>query len=203
MEHSYWVVDWLRKLMQDAHIATSVDRCRKNCLAEILFADSLRAREGEQYSAAFNLLESPLVDSLVTLQCVVERTLVLGKSRRVENYQVILVGCLGEKVESIECKTLMVSAIGEIKCDIAVGLGYGRFRHIDSVHRTSASAKRINTEASRVAENVANSASRRVVGKQLAVFALVDEKACFLPVFPINLELMAVLQYYIGVGLGG
>ena len=65
---------------------------------KFFFADGLRTRECEEDAAGLDFLESLDVQFAVALQGIAQSIAVLGKSRRVKNYQVVLVAPCGQGI---------------------------------------------------------------------------------------------------------
>ena len=63
-----WVVGWLCELMQDANRATTLGGGGEDGKAELLFADGLRAREGEEDATWTDLLEGEGIEACVATE---------------------------------------------------------------------------------------------------------------------------------------
>ena len=79
------VVGGLGELVQDAHLAAALGGGGEHRHAELLLGHRLRAREGEQHSPTLYLAESLGVEASVAHEGVLQRALMLGERRRVEN----------------------------------------------------------------------------------------------------------------------
>ena len=97
------VVGRLRQLVQDAYAAAGHGSGCEHGGAEVFFADGLRTRECEEDAAGLDFLESLDVQFAVALQGIAQSIAVLGKSRRVKNYQVVLVAHAVKVFEGIFC----------------------------------------------------------------------------------------------------
>ena len=84
------MVGWLVQLVQNANLAASQCSSREDCHAELVFIDGLRAAEREEDAARLYHLESLGVELRVAAQGILQGILVLGKSRRVEDDEVIM-----------------------------------------------------------------------------------------------------------------
>ena len=114
--------------MQDAHTASGHGcGCEYGC-TEVFFADGLRAGESEEYAARFDLLESLDIEFAVALQGIAQSIAVLGKSRRVKNYQVVLVAHAVKVFEGIFCIGGMAGVTREVQFDVLVGQVDGFWR---------------------------------------------------------------------------
>ena len=115
------MIGWLMKLMQNAYATTALSRCREYSIAEIVFRNNLRAAESKQKSSLTNSFESLDVQSDITFQRIVQSRAVLGKSRWVENNQVVLsVGGI-EELKGILTESLMTLVARKIELYILVG----------------------------------------------------------------------------------
>ena len=83
------MVGWLMQLMQDANLPLCHGCRREDCHSELVFVDGLRAAEGEEDAARLYHLECLAVELRVASQGITERVFMFGKSRRVEDDEVI------------------------------------------------------------------------------------------------------------------
>ena len=124
---AFWVVDidgvvcWLVELVEYAYVAFALGGCSEYGEAKLVLVDCLGATEGEQYSARLDFLHGLGVEACVTLQGIVQRVAVFGKSGRVEHNKVIAVVHFAQILESIGGKRLMARGIVEVEGNIAVG----------------------------------------------------------------------------------
>ena len=103
----------LRQLVQDAYAAAGHGSGCEHGGAEVFFADGLRTRECEEDAAGLDFLESLDIEFAVALQGIAQSIAVLGKSRRVKNYQVVLVAHAVKVFEGIFCIGGMAGAPGK------------------------------------------------------------------------------------------
>ena len=83
------VVGWLMKLVQDANLPLSHCSCREDGHSELVFVDGLRTTEGKEYAAWLYHFEGFGVELCIASESILEGILVLGKSGRVENDEVV------------------------------------------------------------------------------------------------------------------
>ena len=102
-----WMISRLMKLMQDAHLTSSLCSSGKDSLSEIIFSDYLRTTEGKQDSARLNLFKSFDVQSGITTQTILQCTTMLCKGRWVKNDKVILTIVIIKILKSILTDSLM------------------------------------------------------------------------------------------------
>ena len=105
---------------------------------------------------------------------------VLGKSRWVENDEVVAVAHSVEILKGILTESLMAGVAGEIHFHISCGEFYCLSATIDRMHQFGTSAHGIEREAAGVAEHVKHLLAMGETLKQRTVFTLVDEETCLL-----------------------
>ena len=183
------------ELMEDAHLAASLSSSSKDGIAEMVLGNNLRTTEGEEDAAGLNNLERLLVETRVAFQRIVEGTTVLGKGRRVEDNEVVLltVGRF-EELECILAESLMTLIAREVEGHIAVGefnsLGTG----VDRVDYRCSSPHGIERETTCVAEHIEQTAAVSIVLEQRTVLTMVNEEAGLLSAQPVNIEQQTILD---------
>ena len=110
------VVGRLRQLVQDAYAAAGHGSGCEHGGAEVFFADGLRARESEKNTSGLDFFESLDIEFAVALQGIAQSIAVLGKSRRVKNYQVLM----GMGVKQGDTVTIKVEGDDEAACAEAI-----------------------------------------------------------------------------------
>ena len=75
--------------MKDAHLAPGLSGGSKDRIAEVLFSNHLRAREGEEDAPRLNLLKGTRIETGIALQRIVQCPAMLGKGRWVEDDEVV------------------------------------------------------------------------------------------------------------------
>ncbi len=118
----------------------------------------------------------------------------LGKSRRVENNEVVFVLNISHIGESLLCKRLVRCALGEIAGDIAAHQVDSLLAHVHGMHQPCASAEGINGKSAGVAEHIEDILAACIPLEQGTILALVDEKARFLPAQPVDTEGKSILH---------
>lgn len=117
----YRMVSRLVKLVQDANLTTSLSSSCEDSIAEIVFGNNLRTREGEDYATRFNLLKSLHIKTGVALESITQSSTMLGKGWWVENDKVVVVASLIEVFEGILAISHMTLVIRKIEVDILSG----------------------------------------------------------------------------------
>ena len=79
------MVSRLMELVQDSDVSSTLCCCREDSEAELLFIDSLTAREGEHNASRPNFLEGNSIEASVAFKGVAKGIFVLGKGRRVKH----------------------------------------------------------------------------------------------------------------------
>ena len=120
----------------------------------MLFVDHLRAGEGKQDAARFDLLESDGIEFAIPLQGVSQDILVLGESGRVQDDEVIVATHVLQVFESVLGESLVTGITRKVERYIFVGQGDGLRRAIDRVYHLGPSTHRIEGEAACVAEHI-------------------------------------------------
>ena len=87
----YGVILGLMQLVEDAHGASHLRRRRKDGETESLFVHCLGAGEGEEDAAGSNHLNRLGVDALVAAEGILHRIAVFGKSRWIEDDEVVAI----------------------------------------------------------------------------------------------------------------
>ena len=97
----------------------------------------------------------------------------------------------------------MRGAVAEVQTHVLGSQGHGPLRRIDRADLPGAAREGIDRKTARVAERVEHGAPLGVAFHQFAVFALVEEEPGFLPLFPVDHELLAVFEHDVRRMVGG
>ena len=186
------VVGGLVQLVQDAHVASALCGCSEDSQSELVLVDCLRTTESEDDTAFLYLGEGDGVQSRIAFQCIAQGIAMFGKSRWVQHDEVVVAACFFQEFEGIFGESLMSVVIGEIELRIGTGQFDGLFAAIHRVYQRGTAPQRVDRETACIAEHIEYSASAGILLQQAAVFALVNEKACFLPVQPVYVEAQSV-----------
>ena len=157
------MVGRLVQLMQDAHLAAGLGSCREDSVAEIIFGNDLRTAEGEQDSTWLDAFEALNVKSGVAFQCIMERSTMFGKGRRIKNDEVVLLVVGIEILEGVIAECLVTGVTREVEGDIAVGKLDGLGAAVDRVDGLRTASHGIDREASSVAEHIENRAATGIL----------------------------------------
>ena len=84
--------------------------------------------------------------------------------------------------------------VAEVELHVLRGQRHGAFGRVHRADFPGAAREGVDREPARVAEGVEYGAALGVAFDQLAVFALVEEEARFLSLFPVDAEPLAVFQ---------
>ena len=117
-----------------------------------------------------------------------------GESGRIKDDEVILVAGLVKETERLFGKGFMAGVAGEVQFHVAVRQFDGTLGDIHRMHQFRAAAHGVEGETTGVAEHVQHAPPPGILFQEAAVLALVDEKACFLPFQPIDIEFQPVFQ---------
>ena len=164
------------------------------CL-EVVAADGLRAREGEEQPAGTDLLHRFAVDVAVAFDALFLHAVVLGEGGRVEDDEVVMV--FGHPVEVGEHVLADgVVSFREVAAHQAHVLLHevdGLLRNIDGVHVLRPAAQGVEGESAGVGEHVEDSVPFRQLTHHGAALALVEEETGLLSVEDVDFEEDAVL----------
>ena len=97
----------LGELVKDAHAASALCSGGKHGVTEVLLVHHLRTGEGKEDAARTYLFEGLGIEFGVTAKGIAQGIAVLGKGRRVEDNQVVLVAHAVEELEGIFRKGLV------------------------------------------------------------------------------------------------
>ena len=120
--------------------------------------------------------------------------MVLGEGRRVEDDQVVFVADVLQVVHRVGGYLRVGRIVAEVELHVLRGQRHGAFGRVHRADFPGAAREGVDREPARVAEGVEYGAALGVAFDQLAVFALVEEEARFLPLFPVDAEPLAVFQ---------
>ena len=91
MINVHGMVGRLVQTIQDPDTAASLCGGREHCQRKRLFVNHLRAAEGKHQATGSHLGDGGGVQSLVGPQGIVQRSSMLGESRRIHNDEIVLV----------------------------------------------------------------------------------------------------------------
>ena len=115
------MIGWLMQLMQDANLSSSLGCCGKHSVAEIILGYHLRAAEGEEDSTLLDSLQTLHIQTSISLQRIAQRRTVLGKGRRIEDDEIILLVVLIQILEGILAECLVAWVAREVESDVLIG----------------------------------------------------------------------------------
>ena len=142
------------ELMQDANRATTLCSSGEDGKAELLFADGLRAREGEEDATWSDLLEGEGIETCVATEGVADGIAMLSKCWWVENDEVVFVLDVVEEFESIDSIGFVARVAREVEFDVFVGEFDCFGRTVDRVNEIGTTAHSIERETTCVAEHI-------------------------------------------------
>ena len=119
------MVGWLMQLVQDAHLSASLGSSREHSVAEVILGNHLRTAEGEEDSTLLDALQSLDIETGISLQGIAQGCTMLGKGRRIEDNEIILLIVLIKILEGILAESLMACIAREIQGDILIGQFHG------------------------------------------------------------------------------
>ena len=161
---------------------------------EVVAADGLRAREGEEQPAGTDFLHRLAVDIAVALDALLLHAVVFGEGGRVEDDEVVMV--VGHPVEVGE----HVLADGVVPlCEVAAHQAHvllhevdGLLRNIDGIHVLRPTAQGVQRETAGVGEHVEDGVPLCQLAHHGAALSLVEEEAGLLSVEDVDFEEDAV-----------
>lgn len=109
------MVSRLMQLMQDANMATALGCRSEYSQTELILVDCLRTTESENNASRLDFLKSYGVESCISFESIAKGFLVFGKSRRIENNEVVIIAGALQIAESIFGKCVMTCITGEIQ----------------------------------------------------------------------------------------
>ncbi len=200
----------MMQLVQDAYTPTRSSCCGEDSCTELIFGHDLRAAECEEDAARRQFLECLLVKTCVALECVVERILMFGESRRVEDDEIVrtftifgfsilllAVGTCRDAVEKSEGIVLICGVtrvIRKVETDVGIGEVDGFLRRIDRMHKLRTTTHGIERESACVAKHIKHTVTMAVLFEQLTVGTLIDKESGFLSFEPIYMKLESVFN---------
>ncbi len=128
--------------------------------------------------------------------------MVLGEGGRVEDNQVVAVADVLQVLHGIGRHGRVGRVVAEVEAHVLVGEVHGALRRVHRAHLARTARQGVDGESARVAEGVEHRAACGVAHHQLAVLALVEEEARFLPLLPIDQELPAVFVHDVRLAVG-
>ena len=162
---------------------------------EVVAADGLRAREGEEQPAGTDFLHRLAVDVAVALDALLLHAVVLGEGGRVEDDEVVMV--VGHPVEVGEHVladgVVPFREVAAHKPHVLLHKVDGLLRNIDGIHMLRPAVQGVQREAAGVGEHVEDSAPFCQLAHHGAALALVEEEAGLLSVEDVDFEEDAVL----------
>ena len=187
----------LGELVKDAHAASALCSGGKHGVTEVLLVHHLRTGEGKEDAARTYLFEGLGIELGVTAKGIAQGIAVLGKGRRVEDNQVVLVAHAVEELEGIFRKSLVTGIAGEVERYILVGQVDGFGRAVYRVNEVGPSPHGIERETAGVAEHVEHVTALGIAFQQGTVLTLVDEETGLLSLEPVYVELQSVLHGHV------
>ena len=191
------MVSRLMQLVQNANLSSSLRSCSKHSVAELILGHHLRAAEGKKDTTLLNTLQALYIQAGITLQRITQSRTVLGKSRRIQNYQIILLIMFIKIFEGIFADSLMTCIPREIERNILIGQFYRLGTAVNRVNSLSLTSHRINRKSSGIAEHVEHTLSLGIMLEQRTVLTLIYKETGFLTSQPVDMEFQPILYSYI------
>ena len=188
------MIGWLMQLMQDTHLTTCLGSSRKDGIAEMILGNHLRTTESKEDATRLDNLEGLVVQTGIALQRIMQRPTVLGKGRRIEDYQVVLVVGALQILESILTEGLMTSVTREIQLYITIRELDGLGTAVDGMNECCPTPHGIERETTRIAEHIEHFLVLGIFLEQGTVLALIDEEARLLATKPVDMEHQPILD---------
>lgn len=154
MEDVDGMVSGLMKLMEDAHVAMGKGGSREDGIAEVVLGDHLRTREGEKDSTRLDFLQCLHIQTCISLESIMKSTAMLGKSRRIEDDEIVVASSPVEILKGILAESLVALVAREIQFDVLGGEFDGLGTAVNGVHQCGATSHGIERETASVAEHV-------------------------------------------------
>ena len=165
----YRMVARLGELVKDAHASTALGSCSEHRIAEISLVHHLRAGESEQDSTRLDLLECLCIELAITAEGIAQSITVLGKCRRIQDNQIVLVAHPVEVLERIFGVCLMARVAREVQFHILVGKVDGLGRAVHRVNEVGTTTHSVERETTGVAEHVQHVAPLGIAFQEVTV----------------------------------
>ena len=178
----------LMQLMQDTHTTAAYGSSSEDSKPELLLIHCLRAAEGEQNTARRHFLKCTCVQLCIAAQCILQRVLMFGKGRWIQDDEVILRFHLVQEAEGIFGKSLMTQIVWEIQADIVIYQLDSLSTAVNAVYQPGTPTHGIDTETTGVAEHIQYGTTLRVMLQQTAIITLIYKEARLLPLKPVNMN---------------
>ena len=183
-----WVVGGLVQLMEQSNLAMRKCSRREHSHAELFLTDGLRTAEGEEQTSRRHLLHCSSVQFGVALYCMSHSIAMLGKRRRIEDYQIIGFRHRIQEFEGVFGKGLMASIIREVELDVRVHQVDSLLTAVDGMNQSGSSTHSIDAETACVAEHVQHPTAFGILFDESPIIALVDEESRLLASEPVDVE---------------
>ena len=118
----------------------------------------------------------------------------LGKSRGIQNYQIILFRWIGEEIGGIHGKSLVQRCSRKIQFHVFPRKVHCPGRCIHCMHQFCSSLQGIDRKSSRITEHIQHFPAFGIGAEQLSVFPLINKETSFLSFPKINPEPVAILH---------
>ena len=171
------MIGWLMQLMENTHTAMRNGRCREDSCTELVFVDCLRATESEQNPSRQYLFKSFSIEFSVPTQRILQGILMLCKSRRIQNDQVIDSLHLFQILEGIFNKSNMTGITRKIHLYVGIHQFYGLGTAVNGMHHLCTTTHGIHAESTRIAEHVEYASVPRIALHQATIVALINQMA--------------------------
>ncbi len=136
-------------------------------------------------------LKGSLVQSFISLQGITQYILMLGKGRRVQDHQIVGLLHLPEVAEGIHCHGLVARIAGKVQFGMLPGQVNGLPAAVHAMEQLGSSTHGIDAETTGISKHIQDLTTFGIVPYQFSVFALINEKTCLLPCYPVYLKMEA------------
>ena len=160
----------------------------------MLLADHLRTGEGKQDTTRLNLFESNGIQLPVPLQGIPQYILVFGKSRWIQDDEIVVMSHLFQKLESILRIRRMTCITREVQFHISVRQRNSLGRTIHWMDHFRSAPHGIERKATRITEHIQDRTIFGILLQELAILPLIHEESGLLPLQPVHIKLQSILQ---------
>lgn len=192
LEKADGMVGALAEMVQHPGVSATFKASGDQRIIEKSLIDHLRAAKRKQQATGLYALHGAGIESLIPLHSVVSLIEAFGKSRRINDNNIVGIGLLAEEVECILGNDIVSFCAETIESSIFFCQRGSLGRGIETVDPGSTGFESIHTEAPRIAESVEDRPAGSIASEQLPVFALVEEESCLLPSFPVYFKQVAI-----------
>ena len=120
-----------------------------------------------------------------------------GKSRRVENNQIILVSHRIQILESVFGIRLVAGIARKVQFHVGAGQVYRLGRTVHGMHQRGSATHGVHAESSGITEHIQHGTPVGIMLQQRTIVTLVYEESCLLAFQPIYMKLQAVLYRHV------